>query len=269
MKDILETIVANKEKELEQWKQYVPLKQLYGIIEYEGALKHKAHSLKGVFNCCSSLKVIAEFVRKTPALGWINKEAKIRNIGVDYEKNGAAAISIPTDFVYFGGYDEFVQEARAIGIALPLLYKNYIIDEYQLFQAKHTGASAIVLTAVLLSIEQCKYLTSLAHQLGMEVALKLYTIEEIDYLECDVDLIIINNRIACSFDMDVNKSFEFAKLLPVDCIKVSEGGIYTPEKAKELSDVGFQGIIIGDLFMKTANPGYALGEFIKGIEKEN
>ena len=264
MKDILETIVANKEKELEQWKQYVPLKQLYGIIEYEGALKHKVHSLKGVFNGCSSLKVIAEFVRKTPALGWINKEAKIRNIGVDYEKNGAAAISIPTDFVYFGGYDEFVQEARAIGIALPLLYKNYIIDEYQLFQAKHTGASAIVLTAVLLSIEQCKYLTSLAHQLGMEVALKLYTIEEIDYLECDVDLIIINNRIACSFDMDVNKSFEFAKLL-----KVSEGGIYTPEKAKELSDVGFQGIIIGDLFMKTANPGYALGEFIKGIEKEN
>ena len=167
MKDILETIVANKEKELEQWKQYVPLKQLYGIIEYEGALKHKVHSLKGVFNGCSSLKVIAEFVRKTPALGWINKEAKIRNIGVDYEKNGATAISIPTDFVYFGGYDEFVQEARAIGIALPLLYKNYIIDEYQLFQAKHTGASAIVLTAVLLSIEQCKYLTSLAHQLGM------------------------------------------------------------------------------------------------------
>ena len=93
----------------------------------------------------------------------------------------------------------------------------------------------------------------------MEVALKLYTVEEIDYLECDVDLIIINNRIACSFDMDVNKSFEFAKLLPADCIKVSEGGIYTPEKAKELSDVGFQGIIIGDLFMKTANPGYALG----------
>ena len=149
MKDILETIVANKVKELEQWKQYVPLKQLYGIIEYEGALERGVPSFKSVFNGSSTIKVIAEFVRKTPAWGWIDKEAKIRNVGVDYEKHGAAAISIPTDFVYFGGYDEFVQEACAIGIALPLLYKNYIIDEYQLFQAKHAGASAIVLTAVL------------------------------------------------------------------------------------------------------------------------
>ena len=99
MKDILEAVVANKQKELELWKQYVPLKQLYGIIEYEGALERGVPSFKSVFNGSSTIKVIAEFVRKTPAWGWIDKEAKIRNVGVDYEKHGAAAISIPTDFV--------------------------------------------------------------------------------------------------------------------------------------------------------------------------
>lgn len=269
MKDILEAVVANKQKELELWKQYVPLKQLYGIIEYEGALERGVPSFKSVFNGSSTIKVIAEFVRKTPAWGWIDKEAKIRKVGVDYEKHGAAAISIPTDFVYFGGYDEFVQEACAIGIALPLLYKNYIIDEYQLFQAKHAGAAAIVLTAVLLSLEQCKSLTSLAHQLGMEVVLKLYTAEELDYLACGADLILVNNRMPHSFDMDVSKSVELASLLPADVIKVSEGGIDTPVIANKLAEAGFQGIIIGDLFMKTPNPGAALGEFIKEIRKGN
>ena len=157
MKDILEAIVANKQKELEQWKQYVPLKQLYGIIEYEGAMKREVPSLKAALSGSSTIGVIAEFVRKTPALGWINKDAKIRNVGADYARYGATAISIPTDFTYFGGYDEFVQEARAVGITLPLLYKNYIIDEYQLFQAKHAGASAVMLTAVLLELEQCQF----------------------------------------------------------------------------------------------------------------
>ena len=121
MKDILEAIVANKQKELEQWKQYVPLKQLYGIIEYEGAMKREVPSLKAALSGSSTIVVIAEFVRKTPALGWINKDAKIRNVGADYARCGATAISVPTDFTYFGGYDEFVQEARAIGITLPLM----------------------------------------------------------------------------------------------------------------------------------------------------
>lgn len=134
MKDILEDIFANKQKELEQWKQYVPLKQLYGIIEYEGALKKEVPSMKAALQT-DNANVVAEFLRKTPAKGWVNKDAKVRNLVPNFEKNGAKAISIPTDFTFFGGYDEFLQEAKAVGVSLPLLYKNYIIDEYQLFQA--------------------------------------------------------------------------------------------------------------------------------------
>lgn len=266
MKDILEAIVANKQKELEQWKQYVPLKQLYGIIEYEGAMKREVPSLKATLSGSSTIGVIAEFVRKTPALGWINKDAKIRNVGADYAHYGATGISIPTDFTYFGGYDEFVQEARAVGITLPLLYKNYIIDEYQLFQAKHAGASAVMLTAVLLELEQCKSLVSLAHQLGMEVALELHTAEELDYLACNADMVVVNNRKACCFEMDINRSLELAKLLPASMLKISEGGIDTPETAKQLAAVGYQGVIIGEPFMQAENPGIALGEFIKKLK---
>ncbi|MBF1385624.1 indole-3-glycerol-phosphate synthase [Prevotella aurantiaca] len=267
MKDILEAIVANKQKELEQWKQYVPLKQLYGIIEYEGAMTREVPSLKAELSNSSTLGVIAEFVRKTPALGWINKDAKIRNIGVDYAQYGASSISIPTDFTYFGGYDEFVQEVRAVGVTLPLLYKNYIIDEYQLFQAKHAGASAVILTAVLLEIEHCHSLVSLAHQLGMEVALELHTAEELDYLACAADMVIVNNRKACSFEMDINRSLELVKEIPADTIKISEGGIDTSEKAKQLATAGYRGVIIGELFMQTGNPGLALDEFIKNLKE--
>lgn len=267
MKDILEAIVANKQKELEQWKQYVPLKQLYGIIEYEGAMKREVPSLKAALSASSTIGVIAEFVRKTPALGWINKDAKIRNVGADYARYGATAISVPTDFTYFGGYDEFVQEVRAVGITLPLLYKNYIIDEYQLFQAKHAGASAVMLTAVLLELEQCHSLVSLAHQLGMEVALELHTAEEMDYLACNADMVVVNNRKACSFEMDINRSLELAKLLPASMLKISEGGIDTPETAKQLAAVGYQGVIIGEPFMQAENPGIALAEFIKKLKE--
>ena len=184
MKDILEAIVANKQKELEQWKQYVPLKQLYGIIEYEGAMKREVPSLKAALSGSSTIGVIAEFVRKTPALGWINKDAKIRNVGADYAHYGATAISVPTDFTYFGGYDEFVQEARAVGITLPLLY-----------------------------------------------------------------------------------SLELANLLPASMLKISEGGFDTPETAKQLAAVGYQGVIIGEPFMQAEIPGIALGEFIKKLKE--
>ena len=122
-----------------------------------------------------------------------------------------------------------------------------------------------MLTAVLLELEQCKSLVSLAHQLGMEVALELHTAEELDYLSCNVDMVVVNNRKACSFD--INRSLELAKQLPASMLKISEGGIDTPETAKQLAAVGYQGVIIGEPFMKAENPGIALGEFIKKLKK--
>ena len=264
MKDILEDIFANKQKELEQWKQYVPLKQLYGIIEYEGALKKEGPSMKAALQA-DNANVVAEFLRKTPAKGWLNKNAKIRNIAPAFEKNGAKAISIPTDFTFFVGYDEFLQEAKAVGVSLPLLYKNYIIDEYQLFQAKHAGASAIILTAVFLEKEHLKHLISLSHQLNMEVALELHTEDEIDLLACEPDMVVVNNRLAGSFENDINRSLEFATKLPKNILKLSQGGIDTPEKAKEIFSAEYNSIIIGEEIMQKENPSEALKRFITDI----
>lgn len=264
MKDILEEIVANKRCELEQWRQFIPMKQLFGIIEYEGAMNREIPSMKQAL-LDSSTGVIAEFKRKSPSKGWIKQDGKAREIPLSYERNGAAALSIHTDNAYFGGYDEFIQEARATGVSLPILYNNFVIDEYQLFQAKHAGASAILLMAAILTKEQCHSLISLAHQLKMEVLLEMHNIEELEYIECEPDMYGINNRILGSFATDVEKSFKMAEMLPEDDVKVSAGGIRHSEVVRDLREIGYKGFLIGAYFMKEENPGEALKRFIENI----
>ena len=168
MNDILEEILTYKREEVEQWKQYIPLKQLYGMMEYGKLDKIEQPSLQLALEK-SNTGVIAEFKRKTPLRQWINQGAKASKIPYEFQRGGAVAISIPTDKPCFGGYDEYVQEAKATGVTIPIVYNNFIIDEYQLFQARRVGASAVVLNSLLLSIEQCHSLQSLAHQLGLEV----------------------------------------------------------------------------------------------------
>lgn len=266
MKDILEEIVANKQRELGQWKQFIPMKQLFGIIEYEGAMSREVPSMKQAL-LDSSTGIVAEFRRKSPSEGWIRQDGKAREIPLSYERNGAAALSIHTDNTYFGGYDEFIQEARATGVGLPILYNNFVIDEYQLFQAKHAGASAILLIAAILTKEQCHSLISLAHQLNMEVILEIHSVEDLEYIVCEPDMYGINNRVIGTFATDVEKSFKMVEMLPKNVVKVSESGINNPEMVKQLRTVGYKGFLIGEYFMKEENPGEALKQFIEAINK--
>ena len=213
----------------------------------------------------SATGIIAEFKRKSPSKGWINQEAQAGEVPLAYQQNGAAALSVLTDEKFFGGNDDFITTARQSGVTLPVLYKNFIIDEYQLYQARLCGASAVLLIAACLPLRDCGRLMETAHSLGLEVLLEMHSEQELDYAALEPDLCGINNRNLGSFVTDVENSFRLASLLPKDAVKVSESGISRPATVKAIRKAGFRGFLIGESFMKTANPGAALHNFISEL----
>ena len=242
MKDILQEIIATKHEEL-------------------ALLKAKKPSLREAL-LQSETGIIAEFKRQSPSKGWIKEEGRANIIPLSYQQNGAAALSILTDEHYFGGSDDFIRQARQSGVTLPILYKNFVIDEAQLYAAAFCGASAVLLIAACLTKEKCRVLMSSAHELGLEVLLEMHSEKELEYAELEPDLCGINNRNLGSFHTDVENSFRLAELLPKEAVKVSESGISNPDTVKALRKAGFHGFLIGENFMKTADPGLALGDFI-------
>lgn len=263
--DILEEIVAHKRIEIDQRKQFIAPRQLYGMVAAK-LQDAPATTVKFATSLMESeTGIIAEFKRMSPSKGWINKEAKSSIVPLSYQKNGATALSILTDTDYFGGYDEFIQDARATGVTIPILYKNFVIDEYQLFQASFCGASAVLLIAACLSKAECKSLMSLAHELGLEVLLEMHDRHDLEYAELQPDMYGINNRNLGSFVTDVNNSFRMAEELPADVCKVSESGIDNPETLKSLREAGYNGFLMGECFMKTSDPGEALNKFISNL----
>ena len=245
MQDILKEIVAHKHLELER-------------------LCAKKASLREAL-LQSESGIIAEFKRKSPSKGWIKEEGRADIIPLSYQQNGAAALSILTDEHYFGGSDDFIRTARQSGVTLPILYKNFVIDEAQLYAAALCGASAVLLIAACLSKQECKRLLEKAHDLGLEVLLEMHSEPELEYADLGPDLCGINNRNLGSFVTDVENSFRLAELLPKDAVKVSESGISNPDTVKALRQAGFRGFLIGENFMKTADPGQALNEFISKL----
>ncbi|MBQ4174143.1 MAG: indole-3-glycerol-phosphate synthase, partial [Prevotella sp.] len=194
--------------------------------------------------------------------GWIKEDGKANEIPLSYQQNGASAISILTDEKYFGGNDRYIKEARESGVTIPILYKNFVIDEYQLFQARLCGASAVLLIAADLSLVECKSLMHIAHELGLEVLLEMHEERELDYAELEPDMYGINNRNLGTFITDVQNSFRLASRLPEQVCKVSESGISNPDTVKMLRMAGFRGFLIGENFMKEHNPGQSLNDFI-------
>lgn len=272
MKDILDEIVANKRIEVEEFKKNVPPRTLYASVE--SMLGEAVPSMSRALTD-SATGVIAEFKRKSPSLGWIKEEGRADVIPLSYQANGAAALSILTDEKYFGGCDDFITTARRSGVTIPVLYKNFIIDEYQLFQARKAGASAVLLIAADLSKTECKSLTAVANEIGLEVLLEMHSEKELSYAELCPDALLtgkvmcgINNRNLGTFVTDVNNSFRLASLLPAEAVKVSESGISHPQVVRDLRQAGFRGFLIGERFMKTPDPGQALAEFVGSIVQE-
>lgn len=260
--DILQEIVAHKRIEVERFKQQLSEQEIHRRVE--AILDFSVPSMSKALTASES-GIIAEFKRRSPSKGWIKEEGKADEIPLSYQEHGAAALSILTDEQYFGGKDDFIRIARHAGVHIPILYKNFIIDEYQLFQARLCGASAVLLIAADLSKEECQSLLSTAHELGLEVLLEMHSEEELEYAEMEPDMCGINNRNLGTFITDVQNSFRLAELLPKDSVKVSESGISNPDTVKALRIAGFRGFLIGETFMKTSDPGKALKDFISKL----
>lgn len=259
--DILEHIIATKREELPAIRSAVDA----AIANYPSELLHTSKPSLGEALLKSNTGIIAEFKRRSPSKGWIKEDGRADIIPLSYQENGASALSILTDVQYFGGQDGFIRQARNSGVTLPILYKNFVIDEVQLYAATLCGASAVLLIAACLTKAQCKSLMRKAHELGLEVLLEMHSEQELEYAELEPDMCGINNRNLGSFVTDVENSFRLTELLPKEAIKVSESGISNPDTVKALRQAGFQGFLIGENFMKTPNPGLALKQFISKL----
>ena len=245
MTDILDSIIATKRQELERLYARKPSLR-------EALLQ-------------SETGIIAEFKRRSPSKGWIKEDGRADMIPLAYQEHGASALSILADESYFGGSDDFIRTARRSGVTLPILYKNFVIDEAQLYAAALCGASAVLLIAACLTRQRCAELMHKAHELGMEVLLEMHDERELEYAELEPDICGINNRNLGSFVTNVDNSFRLAEKLPEKAVKVSESGISNPQTISELRAAGFNGFLIGELFMREADPGLALATFIKEI----
>lgn len=265
MKDILETIVDDKRIEVQSQKESVAPVRLHEMVESimaEGA--HAPRSMRSSL-LSSSSGIISEFKRKSPSKGWIHEDALVEDVVPLYSANGAAAISILTDEKYFGGNLRFIQTVRD-RVATPILRKDFIIDEYQLFQARLVGADAVLLIAACLTQNECRSLAHTAHELGLETLLEVHSERELEYVGDCIDMVGVNNRNLGTFHTDVQNSFRLAECLPKDYVLVSESGIDSAATIRELRSVGFRGFLIGEALMKTANPGETLAQLIKEIE---
>ena len=263
MKDVLDEIVAHKRVEVQRFKEQLPEREIHRRVE--SVLGNPVASLRKTL-LASESGIISEFKRKSPSKGWIKEEGRADQIPLSYQQNGAAAVSILTDEMFFGGSDAFVTEARRSGVTIPILYKNFVIDESQLFQARLCGASAVLLIAADLSLSECRSLLRTAHELQLEVLLEMHDERELDYAELEPDVCGVNNRNLGTFVTDVQNSFRMASRLPSDACKVSESGISQPQNVRDLRMAGFNGFLIGESFMKTPSPGDALSAFIEELK---
>lgn len=260
MNDILSEIIANKRFEVDLQKQAISIGQLREAIEGVPPSRSMKKALAS-----SDSGIIAEFKRRSPSKGWIKQEACPEEIVPSYVEAGASALSILTDEKFFGGNLKDIRTARPL-VNIPILRKDFIIDEYQLYQAKIVGADAVLLIAAALEQEKCQVLAEKAHKLGLEVLLEIHSAEELPYINKEIDMIGINNRNLGTFFTDVENSFRLAGQLPKDAVLVSESGISDPEVVKRLRTAGFKGFLIGETFMRTSQPGETLRNFLQAIQ---
>ena len=257
--NILEKIIEHKRGEVAHRKLSTP-KTLLKDSEY---FQRTCLSLAASLSLAGSSGVIAEFKRKSPSKGFINEFADAEKITTGYTKAGAAGLSILTDETFFGGTEKDLKAGRINRI--PILRKDFIIDSYQITEAKAMGADVILLIAACLTAHEVRSLAKYAVSIGLEVLLELHHPGEIEHICDETVLVGINNRNLKDFKVDINASLEMSRLIPSGKIKIAESGISNVEMVKTFKDAGFQGFLIGENFMKENDPALALENFIKQI----
>jgi indole-3-glycerol phosphate synthase len=259
--NILDRIIATKRQEVAAATQNRP----FEAIEAEArAVVRPVRSFSEALRSSES-GIIAEFKRRSPSKGFFQAEADVRTIVAGYADNGASAISVLTDRDYFAGTLDDLRQAREM-TDKPLLRKDFVIDPYQIAEARIAGADAILLIAAALTPESVRELARYAHSLELEVLLEIHNEEELGHIDEQVDVVGINNRNLADFVTDTAVSERLAASIPDRFVKISESGISSPETVRRLRKAGFRGFLMGENFMKTADPAEALREFIQELK---
>ncbi len=262
MSTILQTITAHKRKEVAARRELVPVKLLESSLYF----KSQPLSLRQYLLRENGSGLIAEFKRKSPSKGWINQYAPVERTTLGYMQAGAAALSILTDAEFFGGKNEDLTTARRFNFC-PIIRKDFVVDEYQILEAKSIGADAVLLIAAVLTPEEIKTLGSLARSLGLEVLLEVHDGEELArsvHAEA-MDLVGVNNRNLHDFSLSLDTSLELAAAIPNEFVKVSESGISTAASIGQLREVGYRGFLLGEAFMRSARPERACATLVQEI----
>lgn len=260
--NILDKIIARKQQEVSLAKQLTPIAVLEKSIFFEKKVNSISHSLKAI----DSSGIIAEHKRKSPSKGIINDKLTLEFVTNGYAAANAAAFSILTDTVFFGGSPFDLMLAKQNHPNKPMIRKDFIIDEYQIIEAKAWGGDVILLIAANLEVKKCEELAQFAKSLGLEVLLEVHNLEELHhYISPFVNLVGVNNRNLKNFEVSIQTSLDLAAHIPNEFLKVAESGLTSAKEIKILKQAGFKGFLIGESFMKTDNPGEECKKLIAEI----
>lgn len=261
--NILDKIIAQKHIEVAEKSSLVPVKLLEKSIFFDGDVV----SMKKYVTDSEKSGIIAEFKRKSPSKGLINGNAAVEAVSIGYMQAGASALSILTDTEFFGGSNADLKEARKFNFC-PILRKDFVVDEYQILEAKSIGADCILLIAAALEPSNLKKLAAFAKSIGLEVLMEVHDGEELEKSLCeDLDLVGINNRNLKTFEVSLQTSLDLVDKIPSGFVKISESGISDPATLITLKKAGFDGFLIGENFMKSSRPEQAAYNFIKEYKK--
>jgi len=258
--NILDKIIEYKREEVKTKKSKVKISDL----EQRELFSRPCLSLKEYLLDTSKTGIIAEFKRRSPSKGIINDKADVVEVTKAYTNHGASCLSVLTDENFFGGSDEDLINARIN--QLPILRKEFIIDEYQLLEAKSIGADIILLIAACLSMDEVKRLTTFSKNIGLEVLLELHSEKELGHICDECEFIGINNRDLKTFNVDIERSLRMAEDIPLSKFKIAESGISSVENILLFKRHGFHGFLIGENFMKAPDPTIAFAEFVKKLK---
>ena len=260
--NILDKIISDKLKEVNLKKQLIPSSQLEASALFDKPAISLANALRN-----SASGIIAEHKRRSPSKSVINQNLSVADVATGYKNAGVCGMSVLTDGKYFGGSLNDLLLARA-AVQIPLIQKEFIVNEYQIIEAKAYGADAVLLIAAILTRKEIGNFSKLAKSLNMDVLLEIHNKTELHKsIMPSLDMLGVNNRDLKTFKVSLETSKSLSQLIPDDFVKVSESGISTVEAITELKSYGFQGFLIGENFMKTTDPGQSAATFIKKLSQ--
>lgn len=259
--NILDKIIEHKKEEVTENKKFISAEQLMQQPNFT----RPVFSLKQFLLDETTTGIIAEFKRKSPSKGIINSNADVAEVTRMYVENGAACLSVLTDTAFFGGSADDLQKARFNNC--PILRKDFIVDKYQLLEAKAMGADVILLIAACLKPEEVIDLATFAKSLNLEVLLEIHNEAELEHICDEVELVGVNNRDLRTFTVDINRSIELGTKIPASKIKIAESGINSIETINIFKETGFRGFLMGENFMKEKNPGEAFKQFVQQLKQ--